>query len=575
MGNDATRSIAGGNPSESSEEADKTLVKRGYAREGDVVATVVPAVFGRDGKNVLGEILPVRKVYIPRLMAGMNVVVEKGNRYIIRTTGVVEVLRDEKGIFYIRGKRFMRGTCSVSLSEDEMTAWLSLTPSIGGARPVTVDDVRAECERLGISFGIDSQAIESAVHRLQESVEAVSGIVIACGEQPVNGTDGSIEFHVVRASGSTVKLREDGSVDYKDLDQVTSVKQDQLIAVLKREQAGQKDGHTVRGEICRARAGKPVVLELGNNIRVEDRGDALEHYACINGQLLTSGRKLSVEPVLVIEGDVGPKTGHIQFNGVVHVRGSVRDTFNVFAEKDVIVEGNVGNCIIKTDGNLTVYGGVMGKNRGNVQVGGDVRVKFAENSSIRAGGNIHIQRAALNCTLVAGSWVIAVAEKGQIVGGEIKAREGVEVKTLGNESENRMEVRVGSDFSVEDRLEEIEVKIQKYEKALKKIVLVLDKLKRAHANYVNLPEKLRIIFTEIRKKENIARGAIEELRNKQVMLMNALSEIQDAKILVRETLNRGVKLYFGKVAYEPETAESKVSITYDRKRDKVQVKRLF
>ena len=160
-------------------------------------------------------------------------------------------------------------------------------------------------------------------------------------------------FHVMRASGSTVALRGDGGVDFKNIDLVTSVKKDQLLAVMKKEKPGLTDGHTVKGEVWKAQSGKPVSIDVGNNIRVEERGDAAEYYAGIDGQLMFDGYRLSVEPVLAIEGDVGPKTGHIKFNGIVHVKGSVQDTYNIFSKKDIIVEGNVGNCYIKTDGNLT------------------------------------------------------------------------------------------------------------------------------------------------------------------------------------------------------------------------------
>lgn len=49
---------------------EKKLVKKGYARKGDHIATIKPAVPGKDGKNILGEAIPADPVYNPRLIGG-------------------------------------------------------------------------------------------------------------------------------------------------------------------------------------------------------------------------------------------------------------------------------------------------------------------------------------------------------------------------------------------------------------------------------------------------------------------------------------------------------------------------
>ena len=555
-------------------ENTKALVKRGYAREGDLIATVKPAVFGRDGKNVLGETIPASKVKVPRLVPGLNVTVEKGIHFFMRATGVVEIMEDEKGTSYIKGSMYRRGKCSVVVSSNEMSVVLSIVPAVGGASQISVHDILGELQSKGISFGIDKQAIEAAVEKVQVTGEVACDLVIARGEEPVHGKDGTLEFRVMQASGSSVKVRGDGSADFKDLDRVTSVKADQLLAFMKRETPGQKEGHTVKGEAVEALKGKPVDIELGDNIRVEDKGETVEYYTKINGQLVVDGKKMSVEPVLVIEGDVGPKTGNIRFSGIVHIKGSVQDTFNVFAKKGIVVGGNVGNAVIQTDGNLEVNGGIVGKNKGLVAVGGDVRVKFAENANIQAGKDIEIQRAALNCTMIAGARITSVQEKGQIIGGEIRAREGVEAKILGNDSEHRMEIHVGSDFSLQSRLEEIQTKIQKYDGALKKVLLVLEKLRKVNLDPAGLPDNLKKLYQDARKKGIVAKIAIHELKARETEIAAELDEVHEAEIVVRDTLYRGVKIHFGKSIYEPETGESNVKITYNKKKRSVEVERL-
>ena len=47
----------------------KKIVNKGYARKGDRVATIRPAVPGKSGKNIHGESIPVKSVFIPTLTA--------------------------------------------------------------------------------------------------------------------------------------------------------------------------------------------------------------------------------------------------------------------------------------------------------------------------------------------------------------------------------------------------------------------------------------------------------------------------------------------------------------------------
>jgi uncharacterized protein (DUF342 family) len=177
--------------------------------------------------------------------------------------------------------------------------------------------------------------------------------------------------------------------------------------------------------------------------------------------------------------------------------------------------------------------------------------------------------------MIAGSRIVALQEKGQIIGGDIRAGEGIEVKVLGNESEHRMEVHVGSDFSLQAELEEIQMKVQKYESALKKILLVLEKIKKVNPDPAGLPDNLKKLYQDARKKGTVAKVAINELRTKESEMVIKLDEVHDAEIIVRDTLFRGVKIYFGRSMYEPESRDSNLKIVYNRKKDSVDVERIF
>ena len=550
---------------------ERILVKKGYAKKGSLIATVHPAVLGKEGKNVLGEPIPPKEVYQPKLIAGKNVKVEEGTNYYITTDGIVEVLKDNKDIYYIRGKIYRHGSFQITISDDEMKAFLTVIPPIGGGRSLNGEEIIEECKKRGIVFGIKEDVIRKIVAKAEENREAIRDIVIAEGEDPIDGEDGTLEFKVRLATGSRFKVLENGKVDFKEQDLITAVEEGELIAVIKKPQPGRKDGHTVYGEKIEAKPGQEVTLEAGNNVRVEDKGDEIHFYAEISGQLIKDNSSISIEPLYIVDSDVGAKTGNIGFKGAVLVKGSVNDGFKVQATGNITIQGNVGKAIVQSKENIIVNNGFAGKHKGLIYAGKDVTIKFAENGTIKAGGNIFIARAALNCRLIAGEKVISIKEKGQIIGGLVKAKKGLEVKIIGNELEHKMDIFVGLDYLIEEKLTDIKSKIAKYIQNLKKIELVIGKIKRINEDINVLPESLKNLYIDARKKKALLKLAIDSLKAKEESYLKNLAQVEDAEIIVHETIYPGVKIYFGDRLYEVDSKKNNVKIVYDMNNQKIRV----
>lgn len=559
---------------EKKKPVEKKLVKKGFARKGDHIATIKPAVPGKDGKNILGEAIPADPVYNPHLIGGKNVRIEGGVNVYMNIDGIVEVLEDEKGTFYISGKPYQCGRFIVTVSDDEMEVYLTVIPSIGGAEPVHPGDVLSFCKNQGIVFGVREPVIEETIEEAAKERKSVDNVLLAEGEEPVDGGDGRMEYRVRIASGEKVKVLEGGRVDYKEQDLISSVEEGQLIMVIFKAQEGVKDGSTVKGELLKAINGRDIEITVGNNIRVEDKGDSIHYYSLIGGQLFTGDNKLSVEPLMIINGNVGPETGNINFNGAVVIKGNVSDNYRVYAKKDVTITGNVGSAVIRSDENIIVQNGVIAKNKGLIYARGDVKVKFAENSNLQAGGSIYIYRAALNCKLTSGEKIISKKEKGQLIGGEIRATRGIEVKILGNESEHKTDVFVGSDFFLEGQLKELKQKIRKYQVGLQKLMLLSDKINQIGVNPDDLSDKLRKVYMDALKKKTLFKLTINDLIKKESEFNVKLEEIVDAEIKVYESLYRGVRIYFGKSIYEPDKTRSNVKVYFDRTYKNIRISRV-
>ncbi|MFW6139712.1 MAG: flagellar assembly protein A, partial [Spirochaetota bacterium] len=306
--------------SRESTEIKREVVKVGFARKGDLVATLSLSVPGRNGKNILGEEVAARQPEQVALSAGRNIKVEQGSRYYTALDGKIEVLEDQKGGFHILARPYRVGKFSVSISDDEMQAFLNVTPPVGGGRPVKQEDVLSECRKLDIKFGLDEKTIGEAVHRANQENQPVNHQVIARGEEPVHGEDGKLEYKVKFASGSPYTTMDDGSVDFKEHDTITSVEENQLLAVVDPPCNPVKEGHTVKGEPIRAREGQGVALEPGKNIRKEIKQEQVLYYAQTGGRLVASPGRIDVEPLLTVKEDVGPKTGNVKFDGTVTIK---------------------------------------------------------------------------------------------------------------------------------------------------------------------------------------------------------------------------------------------------------------
>ena len=548
-----------------------SLFKKGFAKKGVLIAALKSATPGKEGKNIHGEAVPPPKINEPKLLAGSNVRFDKGNTYYMNVDGIVEVFQDRKGNYQISGKPFKPGSSCVTLSEDGMEAFLAVAPSLGGADPVTIEQVVAQCEARGVSVPLDETAVTQTIAEAERDKREIDGVVIARGEPPVDGKDGTIEFKVKLSSGNRFTALKDGRVDFKEHDLYTSVEKGQLLAVVTRGEPGVKNGRTASGKVIEAKEGKSTELRTGHNISVEDREGSLHFYSLIDGRLFTDKGGISVEPLMVIEGNVGPETGNLDFNGAITIKGEISDGFRVTAKKDVTIFGNVGNARVTSEGNILIVGGIIGKTNGFVSAKGNVIAKFAESAIIEAGGSVVIHRAALNCRIRAGDRIVATREKGHLIGGELKAKNGIDAKVLGNESEQRTDVYVGSDFFVEKNLEGVRESLRKHDAVAKKLTLLLEKLARANHDPERLPEKLKTSYIEATRRKALILLAMDKLRKTEAEHLAQLEELADAQVVAHEVLHPGVRLFFGKHLYEPDARKTKARVFFDKTTERIKV----
>ncbi|MFP4113373.1 MAG: FapA family protein [Spirochaetota bacterium] len=411
-------------------------------------------------------------------------------------------------------------TLSVELAEAEMKAYLiAYPPGEGGADP-SYDQVITFLQSNGVVAGIDEEAVGSFVDDplYRETVAVAHGI------PPKNGADAQIRYSFELDPGR-VRLKEtNGRVDFKELNLVQNVVQGQVLARKEPAQRGEA-GRTVTGKLLPASDGKDVDFPIGKNVRLSDDGKSA--IAEINGQVIVTAGKITVEPVHVINGDVNLRTGNVLFLGTVLVKGNVDDGFTVKAAGNIEVMGSVGKSDLDAEGDIIVHQGIAGKNTATIRCGKSVWAKFIENARVESGDLVVVSDGIMSCTVLADRKIICKGKRASIVGGQLKAVEEINAKSLGSVAGSETILEVGYDPKRKEKLAGLESKRDEYQQQLEDVKLNMGTIE-------NLVRSGRSVSAE--KKE-----FYQELKDKKVAFQKEIKKI-DAEIQeVREYLS-GLKI---------------------------------
>lgn len=367
-----------------------------------------------------------------------------------------------------------QATITVDVAEQEMKAFISVTPPGRGGADPGVEEIKSLLRAHGVSHGILEEAIRGFVDhpRFGERLLAAEGV------KPVNGADARIVYNF--QVQHDVQLKEkNGRVDFKELDLVQNVEAGQVVA--RKEPRGEgTEGRTVTGRLLPAKAGRDVPLEVGKNVKVSE--DGLAAQATINGQVLLVAGRVSVEPVYTVEGDVNLKTGNILFLGTVFVKGNVEDGFTVKAAGNIEIMGSVGKCLLDAEGDIIVHQGILGKTEGRVRAGLNLVSKFIENAHVEAEENVLVSDGIIHSFVDANKRIICQGRRAQIVGGRLRATEEIHAKSLGSVAGTETILEVGLDPRRKEKLSAAlsrKVVLEKSLEEMERNLRTLENLKKA------------------------------------------------------------------------------------------------
>jgi len=214
-----------------------------------------------------------------------------------------------------------------------------------------------ELKKRNISYGID----EATVLRIMQDKTLNEEVMIARGTPPRTGSDAEVQLLLLPPS-FMASADDKGQVDYKDIENVSEVKEGDVIARKTAADPGEP-GFNVFGREVRPAPVRDAKLPFGRNTVLSE--DGLELRAAKDGFLRWKGDKIEVVELYLVMGDVGPRTGNIRYQNEVAIHGDVQAGFEVVAGGDVQVFGSVdGGKVVSEQGTITVWRGVMGSSEG-------------------------------------------------------------------------------------------------------------------------------------------------------------------------------------------------------------------
>lgn len=425
----------------------------------------------------------------------------------------------------------------LSISEDKMEASIKFyPPSATSDKLLTLEGLTRDLRFRNITYGIQVNELQDFFAQREYCREYAA----AKGKEVVSGTDARIEYYFNTDIHAKPTVREDGSVDFFNLNAINHCTQGDVLARIIPEDRG-RSGRNVMGEALEPSPVKRAVFRYNRNCDISE--NKLELFAKVSGHVALVDDMVFVSDVYEVE-NVDNSTGNIEYEGSVQINGNVISNFTVNAKGNVVVNGVVEGATINAGGNIIIARGMNGMNKGALYAGGNVIAKFMENATVRADGYVQTE-SILHSDVRAGKYVEVNGKHGFITGGHVAATEMLTVKTLGSTMGATTIVEVGADPSAKEEYQQAQKDIAELQKIIRSTKVILSSYaeKRAKGAVLNADQlnyiKSLALLTENKQKE------LDKCTEKVERLQEEMAIQNQAYVKVTGQVYPGTKIIIG------------------------------
>ncbi|MEM6393698.1 MAG: FapA family protein [Planctomycetota bacterium] len=423
------------------------------------------------------------------------------------------------------------------IAPDKRRATLTIAPGTPATTPALAGVIH-RVEELGLVNDEHLQRQAAVLlTRASESDTAVEGTVAEVVD-PVNGEPGRVEW-LVRPPAKEEACEEADQSSHYDRSKFITVTAGQTLGKLFRPTEG-TPGVDLFGEPIPAKPGKACPCEIDtNSIAVSPSGEMTSRIDGILSQKTTSAK---VSRVLEVSEDVDFSTGNLDFDGDINIRGGVKDCFVIRSGQSVTVQGLVEAATIHAREDLEAVGGIAGRERAELRVGGDLKARYLDNVQAEVGGTLVLEKEAINSTIITNG---LEGPRAALIGGRTTLVGPGEIDTLGSDAGVSTEVILSSVPRLDGYLEQLKQLVDELRREQRRLEKRINELQHKPS----LPSEEA---DELRKGQKRLRELAKAMATAEPKVEELAKEIAEQKSLdlrVLSIVHPGTRLIFGQAAY--------------------------
>ncbi|MDW2798095.1 FapA family protein [Clostridium boliviensis] len=368
------------------------------------------------------ELLEIERRQFAMKMKTLSNIYKKNAEAVVKTT---EESKDDTTIETTDKPEPKAAQPQLFISRDCMAAWIYVIPPMNGGSDISEENLRSALAQDRIKTGILEETVKSIVKdHIYDQV-----LLIAKGVLAKNGIDGTIKDHFERVVQLEFEEDENGSVDYKTLNNIQSVKEGEVICEITPAIPGE-DGMTVEGQKypCTIK-GIPIPVPSGRNTQPTEDGTLLISQK--TGHVTFNNGKFQVDPLLKINGNIDNSTGNLDYDGDIFISGDVRNGFIVKATGGIDIRGSVEGAQLTAQGPITIASGMSGNGRGSLTSDSYIKCRYLEHCTVKAGGNVYAE-SIINSKVQSGDEIMVTSGIGVIIGGSLLAASNINANVIGS-----------------------------------------------------------------------------------------------------------------------------------------------
>ena len=407
---------------------------------------------------------------------------------------------------------------------------------------ITNQSVREALNELGISYGVDPEAIEKTLDSYREKGTMDESAVIVKGYRGKETVDGRIEMLIEESRH--VSIDETGQADYRNVKNFITANAGQVLARHHLPVHGEAGMNIYGDQVMPAEAKNPR-LDAGMNVSIVSKGTFNEYVANVKGIVSNNNKIIEVNPVLTISGSVGLESGNIKYDGDVEIRGSVERGSSVIASGNISVGGMIESGSIKVGGDLTVGGGINTKSEGRILVKKNLISVYVDNSKLFINGEVTVDRSITISNIITHGHIFLKDQHSAISGGEILCYESIAADIIGSKAEIPTIITIGTHYERNRVMVEMSKELETTKKEFERLTDEMQKMKLFVQRMRNKitdekREEFRLKIQEYTKTKQHGDKLEKDLKELRMSRFNP----SEVTITARDTIYPGVQIHY-------------------------------